>query len=174
MNKREMFSAKREKAMQKAKRQEKFMIILGCVMAALVLIFGIYAITSGVIASRNRKLTDAQMHELFENTFTPPKKDAVVGEWYYYVDKDVVSKYVLTSDGMMYVYNRNGNDFDLFQSAPYRVKEDLDTIYVLPQGSKNVIAYKYTIELTTDEDSSFYTMGWKNNDREWYMIKLNK
>ena len=168
-----ILSKKRQAAENKERRQEKIMIILGIAMAVLVAALGVCWMIYNIHVTQTRVLSDAEMVALFEDDKAlPDKDDVLVGTWYYYVGNDVRSKYELGSDGLMKVYERNGNDFTLISSAPYRVREKAKTLYVYPQGSGKVIPYEYDISLQEDGDQRAYIMVWINGDKGWSMIKV--
>ncbi len=169
----EILSKKRMEAQDKERRQNKIMIVLGIIMAVIVAALGVAWFVYNVHVTQTRKLSESEMLKLFEDDADLPKKDDVlVGQWYYSVGGDVISKYELTATGTIKVYNRQGDDFVLYQSASYRVREKAKTLYVLPDGSAKVVSYEYDIEKKTNDGKPFYTMTWVNGDRGWSMIKV--
>lgn len=169
----EILSKKRLAEQGKEKRQEKIMIVLGIAMAVLVVVLTVCWMIYNLHMAQTRKLSEAEMQALFEDDKAlPDKDDTIVGTWFFYVGNDVKSKYELTAEGRLKVYNREKNGFVLIQLADYRVREKAKTIYVKPDTTGSIIPYEYDITWQTDEETSFYLMVWINGERGWSMIKV--
>ena len=160
---------RKEKILQKEKKQSKAMKIVGIVTLVLVVIFcigwGIYGIRNGL----TRDLSGKEVQAMFENEEVNLKEDnPLVGTWYFFQNNAPRTKYIITVNGKMLVYAYEDSKAIPQSTGDFRLRKHTNEMYVHPQGDSKFICYTYDIFT----DDNLYYMDLSCAGQTWRLVKL--